>query len=472
MKKNILIITLLAISAFSVREASAQRLGNNDIFYHSFRSPIATRLNPAAFPTSSHWYITLPSVNAGLSLPVSYKDLGLHYNAGHDTVIFNVNDFLNKLNETGCRFDVNADVDLLGFGFKIGRLSINAAAGLRVAGMFSVPLGVTQLLTEGNLGSNDPVELGCENFLHAQAYGYASLGAAYTLSHIPLTVGARANLLDGLAVLSADDLSMKLATYDDGQSLQVSADYLMHMAGMAYIKETADGKYDLAFDTVSLQNLPIPNWGYTFDLGASYQLGGFNFSASLLDVGPGIHWTNHPATIVPKHQDAAVSFDGVDFSSLLTNGTLDTAFFENLADTLLSMIDYQSSSSDFWAGVPTRLYIGASYSLNHLLRAGYLLHGEWDRGLFNSQSTFRFNNTLSATLNLANWIDLTLANSLTFDGRRADAFNPGVSASLNIGKVMQFYFALDYVSNIYATDIKSARLLVGLNLVGYSKKAQ
>lgn len=469
MKKNHITLIMLALAFATIPSIRAQRLGSNDVFFHSFRSPLATRLNPAAFPDSSKWYVTLPRVDAGLTMPVSYNDFGLQYDASRDTTVFNINDFLNTLDSCGSQFNINADVDLIGFGFKVGRLSFNAATGVRVTSGLCVPLGATQLVTDGNVASETPIEMGCENFFNIQAFGHISLGAAYALPQIPLTVGGRVNLLDGLATLSANDLSMKLTTSDGGQMMQVSADYLMHMAGMAYLEENADGEMELAYDTVSFSNLPAPNWGCTFDLGATYQLGNVKLSASLLDIGPGVHWTKHPSTIVPKHQNATLSFDGLDLSSLLTNGSLDTAFASNLKDSLLSLVDYQTEYTDFWAGVPTRIYVGASYSLGKLLRVGYLLHGEWDRGLFDKHSTFRCNNTLSATANLFDWFDLTLANAVSFDGSKADFFNPGISASLNIGRVVQMYLALDYVSNIYATDLKAARFFLGLNIVGYSK---
>lgn len=469
MKRNILILILLAFVVLPVRHASAQRLGSNDLFYHSFRSPLATRLNPAAFPASSNWYVTLPRVGAGVTTPVSYNDLGLRYDASRDTTTLNLNDLLSTLDSCGTRFDIDADVDLIGFGFKVGRLSFNAASGIRVVGSTALPLGATRLVTEGNAASAEPIEMGSEHFLQVQAYGYASLGAAYSFPGKPLTLGARLNLLDGIATASADHLSLSLATTDGGQSLKLSSDYLLHTAGIAYLKKTEEGGYELGLDSISLSSLPAANWGCTFDLGATYQIGAFNLSASLLDVGPGIHWTHHPAQIVPEHRDSEFSFDGIDLSSLLTNGSVDSACLASLADSLTAMVRCTAEEADYWAGIPTRLYLGASYSLNSLLRVGYLLHGEWDRGLFAKGGTFRCSNTLSATASLFDWFDLTVANALSFDGTRADAFNPGIAASFNIGKVVQLYVALDYISNLYATDLKSARVFLGLNLVQFHR---
>lgn len=469
MKKITFTLTLLVLFFISSPSAEAQRLGSNDAFYHSFRSPLSTRLNPALFPASSNWYVTLPRVGAGLTLPISYNQLGLQYDAGSDTTTLNVNNLLRTLDSCGSRFSVNADVDLFGFGFRTGRLSFNVATGIRVTGGLCVPLGAARLATEGNAGSAEPIEMGCSDFFHAQAFGYASLGAAYTLPSDDLAIGARVNLLDGIATLSADNLSLLLTTQDDGQALQASADYLLHSAGMVYLQQDEAGKFGIGCDSVSLSSLPAANLGVTFDLGVRYTIGDFNLSASLLDFGPGIHWTHHTTTIVPKHQDATLSFDGLDLSSLLTNGQVDTAFASRLTDSLLSLVDYETQSSDFWAGIPTRLYLGASYSLNNLLRVGFLLHGEWDRGLFAPQSTFRCSNTLSATANLFDWLDLTVANALSFDGAKADLFNPGVAFSLNISRVVQFYLSLDYLSNLYVTDMKSVRLFCGLNIVGKSR---
>lgn len=470
MKRKTIILILLALFFIPAPSAGAQRLGSNDVFYHAFRSPLSTRLNPALFPSSSKWYVTLPRIGAELTMPLSYNDFGLQYDESRDTTVLNLNNLFHTLDSCGSRFSLNADIDLLGFGFRAGQLSFNFASGIRVSSGLCVPLGATQLVTEGNLGSEYPIEMGCSDFFHAQAFGYAALGVAYTLPSKPITIGARLNLLDGIATLTADNLSLLLTTHDDGQALQVSADYLMHSAGMVYLEKTDDNNFNIAYDSVSLSNLPAANLGCTFDLGASYTLGSLNLSASLLDVGPGIHWINHTTTIVPKHTDATLTFDGLDLSSLLTNGELDTAFTSKLVDSLLNIVDYETQSSDFWAGVPTRLYLGASYSISSFLRVGYLMHGEWDRGLFYKHNTFRCSNTLSATANLFDWFDVTLANSFNYDGIALDAFNPGIAFSLNIAKVVQFYFSLDYISNIYATDIKSARFFFGMNIVGKSRK--
>lgn len=470
MKRRILTLALLALCLMPSTGIIAQRLDCNDVLYHSFRSPLSTRLNPALFPESSSWYVTLPRVGVGLAMPISYNDFGLRYDPRTDSTVLNVNDLLHTLDSCGSRFNLNADIDLFGFGFEAGPLKFNFASGLRFTSGFCVPLGFTQLATQGNVGSKYPIEMGCSDFFHAQAYLYTSVGAAYTLSQVPLTLGGRLNLLDGIASFSADNLSLRLTTLDNAQELRISTDYLVHTAGMVYLEKDEGGSYNIATDTVSFSNLPNPNWGYTFDLGASLQYDNFNISASLLDIGPGIHWTTHPTTIVPKHKDARLSFDGIDLSSLLTDGEVDTTFVSNLMDSLINMVDYEESATEFWSGVPTRLYLGASYNVSSMLRVGYLVHGEWDGGLFNPNSTFRCSNTLSATATLVDWIDVTVANSLTYDGFSADLFNPGIAFSLNLGKVFQIYFALDYASNIYAVDIKAARLFAGLNIVGKKRK--
>lgn len=469
MKKTVLFLSTMLWLALSGMTASAQSLNENALLYHSLRSPISTQLNPALFPNNSRWYVTLPHFEAGFGLPMSYKDLGLEYDAARDVTVLDLNHLLDVLEQNGNNISISSNIELLGFGFKVAdKLHFFASTGLRVSSNINVPFNDLKLLTEGNSGENHSLVIGDARVFDAQTYLHVSGGAAYDFSVIPLTVGARANLLIGAEIVSAENMTINLTTAADNSSLTATSDYLMRMAGLAYLKErTDDSQNPFDFD----YTLGMPgNLGFTFDLGAKYSFKGFDFSFSLLDVGPGIHWKDNPMILTPKNKDASITFDGLELSSVISGGELDTSFISNLKDSLFNMIDYESEAGDFWYGVPTRIYLGASYTLFDLIRVGYLFHGEWSKGVFYGNNNFRCNNTLSAHLSLFDWFELSLANSLTFDGGKSSFFNPGISASLNLGKVFQLYAGVDYVSSLYATDIKSARVFFGASLVGFAPK--
>ena len=479
MKKTLSYIrtTLLMAVLFGIgSNANAQLLNSNDVFYNSFNSPLSTRLNPSFFPYESSFYLTLPRFGASFQMPASYNDLGLKYDPATDTTTVDLNHLINLFREKGTWLGVNAEVDVLGFGFKVKNLSFNFATGVRLNTNLTIPLDVTYLLTDGNTGQFAHIDMGTRDFLKVQAYGFASLGASYELDAIPLTVGARFNLLDGVQEISADQLKLDLTNIDN-KEIRLQADYLVHAAGIvAFDTIHREGMEDsLAIST----NIGMPgNYGYTFDIGAKYDLGDFSFSASLLDFGPGIHWRENVKTPVPEHQDRYVSFEGIDLSQIKItedeNGNpvswqLDSTYLQGFIDSLKNMVATIKDGESYWSGVPTRMYLGANYTLSRFLRFGALFHGEWNRGIFYKNNTFRHSTTLSATANLFNWLEITASNGFTFDGGSFSALNPGIGVSLNLFERFQIYGALDYLSNLYAVDFKAVRVYAGMNFVNNTR---
>ena len=462
MKKNIRIFSIVVILSllFVGKQSSAQSLSDNGIFYHSFSSPWSASLNPALFPTSASWYITLPRTNFELSLPFSYSELGLRYDKTQQVTYFNVTDFIKLLNTRHCRFSMTTDANILGLGFSIGRrLHFTLDAGVKSNGLVSVPIEITRLLTEGNLTEDKQLELGTSPLADFMAYGYASAGMSYNLSSIPLTLGVRFNMLDGIVLASVDNLTLNLITPPDTSSLKLIADYTAHSAGMAYARVDSNGNFAVDTDFSFPMNL-----GYTVDFGAKFSIPGFDFSVSLLNFGTGIRWTQNPNVITPKNGKVTIDFDGIDLDHITSTEKL-----QSYADSLLHLAEFSSKNSSFYYAPPTKLYVGASFSLLRTLRIGYLFHGEWEGGLFNdfSSSPFRFNNTISLHLNVLDWLELSIANSVSKSRDLFVPFNPGFSISFNPSRTMQLYAAVDYTNAFSVTKMRAAHVYFGINIYGY-----
>lgn len=462
MKKHIRLFSIAFTLALLLagKQSQAQTMSDNGIFYHSFSSPWSNSLNPALFPTSASWYITLPRANFELSLPFSYSELGLKIDKERQVTTLNVTDLLNLLNQRNCRFSMAADANLLGLGFSIGpRLHFTLDAGVKSNGLVSVPVEITRLLTEGNLNGNNHLKMGTSSLADAMAYGYASAGMAYTLSSIPLSLGIRFNMLDGIAVATVDNLTLDLLTSPDSSSLTLVADYMAHSAGIAYAGVDSNGKPIVNF------NPSIPkNYGYTFDFGVKFSLLGFDISASLLNFGSGIRWTENTTLFTPQNGKVTIDFDGIDLDNIRSTQDL-----QQFADSLLRLADYTVNNEPFFYAPPTKLYVGLSFSLLRTLRIGYLYHGEWEGGWFNqlTSGSYRYNNTLSLHFNALDWIELTLANSFTKIDNNYNFFNPGFSLSLNPGRHVQLYAAVDYTTSLSVADMRAAHVYAGINIYGY-----
>ena len=135
----------------------------------------------------------------------------------------------------------------------------------------------------------------------------------------------------------------------------------------------------------------------------------------------------------------------------------------------MNRIRYKADTTSFTYAPPTKLYLGASYTLLNALRIGYLFHGEWEGGWFNRNASglFRCNNTLSAHYSLFDWIELSAANSFSFDGETFSLFNPGLFVSVNLAKSFQIYAAVDYISSFYVTKMRAAHVYLGINIYGH-----
>ena len=330
--------------------ARAQMIPDNAVFYHAIRSPWSNSYNPALFPKNSSWYVTTAKTSLQLSIPLSYNDLGLQIDPVRNVTVLNVNDVLDRLRSTGCNFYNNSDLNLFGFGFTLlEHVHVSASAGVKSLSSFNIPLGLIDFLTQGNLNETGHIDFGEKDIFSNQNFAYVSLGAAVKLPFIPLTLGARVNVLDGIAALSVDNLSLDLTTAEDVSSIRLTSDYMIHSAGGFKFKRTEGGSF--AFDMEHLKDFVPLNIGFTVDLGAKYNVGVFDFSVSLLDVGPGIKWKQSPTVYFPKQKDVSISFEGIDLSTLVTNGTVDTSFIGRLKDSLLAMIDYSQGRAS--TGTPS-----------------------------------------------------------------------------------------------------------------------
>lgn len=462
MKKRLSVFAtmLCALVAMLPGSARAQVMSDNSIFYHSFHQPMANKLNPTMFPSSSGWYVSLPRVDLMLALPMSYNDLGLTYDAQRDATVLNLNHVLDlvKGNKLGLRMAV--DMDVLGFGVRLNEFaSIHMSSGVRTTSYLSIPTGLLEFVEQGNAGEVKEMDFGMKQMFNTHAYAYVTLGGGWHLPELPISIGARLNLLNGLQTLSIDNLSLQMTTADDISNVRIHSDFLAHSAGLIGLSIDDSNQLHTTAD------LRMPNnWGVSFDLGARAKLGMFDISLSLLDLGQGIYWKDNAFTLKPGSEERSVSFDGLDLTDLMHGGNIDTTFLSQMRDSLTAMLSHTGSGSPFWSSLPTRMYFGASAKVFDMLKVGYLFHGEWSKGAI--KSTFHCNNTLSAHANLLNWLEVTMANSVTYDGRNLDYFNPGLSITLSTAALLQFYVAVDYVSSLYLTDLKSGHIYLGLNLVG------
>lgn len=484
MKKTILLLTALFALAAAPVQAQLSYSETNNLFYHSQRVPQSNMLNPALFPTNNTFYLQLPSTTFLFGFPLSARDI-VHYDAEQDVNVIDLDRMLDNLSSDN-PFRLGFDLGVLGFGFKVGNLFFDFNTQLKTNFTFGLTGTVVSAMLNGNMDSEGnaikEMTLLNGNLFNTQAYLETSIGAGYHIDPINLTVGVHAKLLSGIFNIQTDNTKVYIETDEDFNKVTVHA-YYEAMESAAIPIDTANGLANLGDhvgDIISNVFNPFSgNTGVAFDLGVKYDMGPFSFSASINDLSAGIHWQNNLNTVSPVGGEGVFEFSGIQLNNLINNGNLNTDSLSIMLKEQLNgiMPEFKASDKDYWYCVPTKVNLAANFNFAKILRAGLLLHGQFDRGLLskknmnsldlgdNVMQTFRFNTTATLGLNLFNWAELIVGSSLVFDGKKADFFNPGVGLVLTPGTVFQTYVMADYVSSIYLTDVKAVNLKFGINML-------
>lgn len=449
MKKLFITLSILLTSAVSFAQVS-------NVMYSSTLVPQAGALNPAFFPKNTSIYIALPGINPQLQSPLSFNDI-FQYDAAAQQTNINLNNLVSSLAEDG---NINLDLNVhgAGLGLKLGRGQLSLAAQVKANMHLGIPSGLMTFLNEGNYSHRgEKLELVDGSLLNVQAY--SELSVAYGRELIDgLTVGARVKILNGLLSANTAGSSLALTTAEDLSSIQAT------LATRVQYSSFLDS--NLHFNP---NNLITNNWGFGFDLGAHYEMGILEFSASILDLGKGITWNDNVKNIIPKNNEEGVFvFEGIDLTSLITNGSIDSNLAHTLTDSLSSLLQYETvDGQSFTTKVPTKVNAAVMVHPIAPLRAGVMFHGEMDR-YTNAEDAFtklRSNTTLLGNLNLNDWVELMVSASIVGDGDHVSWFNPGFGINLSLARTFQVYGMVDYISNLRLVEAKSLNLAVGINLL-------
>ena len=502
MKRSISIMAALLMLATGT--VHAQYNETNNLFYFAQRSPQSNQLNPAFFPSA--FYLSLPGITSlQLGLPLSIGDIAV-YDSTQQANIIDINRVLDNLGESN-HFRFGFDVNVLGFGVKIGPVFVDANVQLRSNFNLGIPVSVINTVLKGNVNDDGTaipeVTILDGDLFNMQMYMETSVGAGMKIPMTGLTVGAHVKLLSGLVNLQTDNTKVTFETEEDFETVRARVYY--EVMGSSVVPIDTEKPLSEMFNGLNIKDMAMSlidlnggNNGIAFDLGAKYDLGPFSFSASINDLSAGIHWQKNVVSLVPKNGQGTIEFDGLDITNLLDHGTINADSLQKyLNDQLIGMMpQFLLDSADYWYSVPTKLNLGASFNLG-ILKAGILFHGQWDRGLLSKstysslseamsdaqanysevKNTFRFNTTLSAGVNLFNWMEFIVGSSMVYDGHSKitlDNFlNPGVGIIFTPATLVQAYVMMDYASSMYLTQMKAFNFKLGFNmLIGSNRSSR
>lgn len=448
---------LLFVIAIVLASAAVAQTGG--ILYGSSRIPQMNTQNPAFYPSNNTFYISLPSVSLNFVSPVSYNDLKT---LNHEKGKININSILDNHGD-GARTHLDMDVLALGWGFKTRNWFMTFSSQAKATVDLGVTSGLIKFLKEGTVDAENPHDLYLldGDLLSARVYAEHALGAGYTLFD-RLTVAAKVKLLEGYFDMHTADSYVKLYKTEGLESLKADVYYKLGTS----VPLEGNG-YDIFPE----------NFGMAFDFGAKYEWKGFEISASILDVGKGIHWKDNVEYRVPAGGEASFDIPGIrvcDGEFVIDTSSTDyRESFERLTD-------YQTvEGEDYWTKLPTKMNFGVMYSPLDMLKVGILYHGEMDHDVteYNSigeivhASKLRSSASVMGCLNVSDWFELMLSNAVVSNGKDVDWFNPGLGINLSLFRTVQMYLAVDYVSDIRVVDAKQLKMGFGINLLfGNGKK--
>lgn len=245
------------------------------------------QLNPA-FGNSKN-FISMPAIgnlNVSFNGNIDLKDI--LYNVDGQTVLFTnpkvpVDRALCNLH-TDNRLNFDTRINILSAGFKAmggyNTISISARADVNL----SVPYSMFQLAKQG--ATNDTYDI---KNLNANGLGYAELALQHSHTILPgFKIGAAVKFLMGFANVEANFNRADLVLGENDWTATTDADVYVNLAKFAYKHKYNDKngrEYVSGIDMDGEGNYGPNGFGVAFDLGASYEIGGLQLSAAVLDLG-------------------------------------------------------------------------------------------------------------------------------------------------------------------------------------------
>jgi len=338
--------------------------------------------------------------------------------------------FLNSIGRKGyLGAEINAQILTVGFSVKDDWF-VDLSFAVKGNASGYIPADLFKLLINGNeefIGSS--IDLSGMGF-NAQAYLESSIGISKNITE-RLRVGGRLKLNQGAlnASLMTDRLEIQV---NEDYSHALYTDMVMRFNAPVDVYQDAGNMIDsLQFrDDFGFSDVgpSFKNFGMGLDVGAQYKLlDNLTLSASIIDFGY-VRWNSQ---VFDLRANNSFTFDGFDISSVIAGDEDIDSMLVDFGDSVLDSFDFDDTEESYLTGLPTKIYIGGSYSPLKFLGLGLLARTSLNKGVRQSL-------TFSANLYAGDVLGLHL--SYTMINRTFN--NMGFGMNLRAGPV-QFYTVVD-----------------------------
>jgi hypothetical protein len=313
-------------------------------FYNFDHVNQSLMINPAA----AHPHRTVVGIPglSGLSAHItnSMFEAGDYFN--DNPLNQNIETIINRMDEVE-RINLYQNLDLLwvGFGTKKGYFSFGVQQEVTFNTM--LPSNLAKFLYYGNAAGDGTINFTSKNFnTEALIQINYHLGYQHWLLDSTLIIGGRVKYISGTGHVHFKDFDASLQS--DIFEWRIKTNILLESSGYQYLEDFAD-------NANPLQLITSGNSGWAGDIGATYLLNKFKFSASLLNIGY-IKWNKNLKMYQSKGEFV---FDGVEI-----NEEDPEMSFEDILDSLEAALGFNEISPySYRSTLPSHLMGSVEYGL-------------------------------------------------------------------------------------------------------------
>jgi hypothetical protein len=448
--------TSLAVLVVLLVKTSDVRAQHNLTLYGMKSLPQRTYANPA-FRPDSRIFIGVPALSSHY-FDIGNSSLRLRNisnaieRVGPDSTILHVNKLSDVFRENNS-FNLQYDLDLLHFGFKLGNNYLSFNSTLVNTFKISIPGDFFQFFLEGNGGQNLGRKFDFGISMDVLQYGEFGLGYSRNLLNDRLVVGARAKYLKGINNFTTAKSDISFTTDPDDYSYLITAD--MEINAASSLGEVSRNGPEIPTSFSVSDILKSGNSGWGLDLGATYDLTKrIELSAAVKNLGQ-ITWNTNTYNLRSRNPGATFRFEGIDFADVLdSNGGQEGEAMEALVDSLIDKFALDSFTNSYKTGLFPEFYLGGTFSVTKNHRAGILFYGSWFQKSLHPAFTLSWYSQFSRVLGI----------SATYTIMDNSFNNAGLGISLNGGPI-QFYAVADNIIGLIAADeVKNLGVRAGINV--------
>ncbi|MBI9061621.1 MAG: flagellar motor protein MotB [Marinilabiliaceae bacterium] len=358
------------------------------------------------------------------------------------------------------------------FGFRTGKGYVTFAMSEKIGVRGNIATDLFKI-AENGFPDNSTFDLSSTS-VKAMYYREISLGYAREINN-KLTLGVHLKPLFGQGAIESRMDKLLLKTSKEAYSVDVTGDIYSSLPidveeGEDGLPENIEFRDMDAKEAIDQYGFNFSNPGLAIDLGGVYTLNeNWSFSAALNNLGF-ISWKEdlHSISFNGKY-----SFDGPDLTVYNRDSIGD--IMESVLDSMKNAISSNTAHKSFTSTLAPALYLGSSYSVNHVLGLGFLSRSTFEK------HNFRQEFSLSANLNLYHCLTTHVNYNVEINGGN----NIGMGLALRAGPV-QFYFLADHIPLKYniiddngsqipvPMSMENASFMLGINFVfganGYKNK--